>query len=122
MNFVCFADDLQTSDGHLYVTQEAAAVYSNQTGQFHVELKCGTFTYPTRPAFDATWGVCLRLTHSPLKLTNSVSSTLYQYQVHCTSIKYIVPVSFYSASKIVKVTRVTHAIPHEISQIQMPVD
>jgi hypothetical protein len=53
--FVHVTNDLQTADGHLYVTQDTAAAYSSQTGQFHVMLRCGVFTYPTRPVFDAHW-------------------------------------------------------------------
>jgi hypothetical protein len=53
--FVHVIVDLQTTDGHLYVTQDTTAAYSNQTGQFHVVLRCGVFTYPTRPAFDSQW-------------------------------------------------------------------
>jgi hypothetical protein len=51
------SDGLQTVDGHLHVTLNPAAIFENVTGKYHVILRCGVFTYPTHPPFDATWTV-----------------------------------------------------------------
>nr|QBA18394.1 VIgL family C1q-related protein 4 isoform 1 [Littorina littorea] len=52
---VFISDGLQTTDEHQHVTQQPVAEYDNSTHQYHVVLRCGTFTYPTHPPFDVTW-------------------------------------------------------------------
>ncbi|XP_070183111.1 uncharacterized protein [Littorina saxatilis] len=79
--FVFISDGLQTTDEHLHVTQQPVAEYDNSTHQYHVVLRCGTFTHPTHPPFEVTWETPSGQTEQSgsflLKLPNPVEGGTY---------------------------------------------